>query len=588
MKLGSFYRDIAQPGFSAPGLEPGGRRFESCCPDFSRIDLLPYKEDKPVAWATQRKRRREMANKTLFSSSRGPQTDMINEAGGTAYRFKNTHALAQLAATGCLSSTYYANAHEQLDKVLDLCKGVAPLFIAKTAIYARKRGYMKDMPALLCAYLSTVDPTLLRRVFPKVIDNAKMLRNFVQIMRSGAVGRKSLGSAPKKLIINWLNTQDDDNVFRASVGQDPSMADIIKMVHPTPENKKREALYGYMLKREYSKRNLPKIVKLYETFKSKDDIEEIPNVPFQMLTSFDLDVSIWKDIIKNAGWHMVRMNLNTFERHGVFNDSKMVQLVANKLRNEELIRKSRVFPYQLLMAYKAYHGQHQIEEALQDAMEIAVANVPKIEGKIAIFPDVSGSMHSAVTGYRKGATTNVRCVDIAALVASVFLRQNKDAIVLPFEGHAIEHLRLNSRDSIMSNAQKLASLGGGSTNCSAPLHVLNRDNAKVDLCIFVSDNESWIETATDRWIETATDRYYGYRQHGTATMDEWQKLKKRNPKAKLVCLDIQAYSSTQASDDANILNVGGFSDTVFDIIREFYNGNLSPEHWVGLIDQIEV
>jgi 60 kDa SS-A/Ro ribonucleoprotein len=29
-----------------------------------------------------------------------------------------------------------------------------------------------------------------------VIDNGRMLRNFVQIMRSGAVGRTSLGTRP--------------------------------------------------------------------------------------------------------------------------------------------------------------------------------------------------------------------------------------------------------------------------------------------------------------------------------------------------------------------------------------------------------
>jgi len=522
-----------------------------------------------------------MANKNLFSSKRrGPKTDMVNEAGGKAYRFKNTHALAQLAATGCLSKVFYARADTQLDKVLDLCKDVDPMFIAKTAVYSRKRGYMKDMPALLCAYLSTVDPSLLRRVFPRVIDNAKMLRNFVQIMRSGAVGRKSLGSAPKKLVVGWLNERDDDDIFRASVGQDPSMADIIKMVHPTPDTKKREALYGYMLKRKYNQRNLPKIVKLYEKFKKADDIEEIPKVPFQMLTSFELDVSIWKDIIKNAGWHMVRMNLNTFARHGVFKDSKMVKLVADKLRNKELIRKSRVFPYQLLMAYKAYSGEHEIEEALQDAMEIAVDNVPKIDGKVAIFPDVSGSMHSPVTGHRAGATTNVMCIDVAGLVASVFLRQNRDAIVIPFGTRAHTDVRLNSRDSIMSNATKLARIHGGGTRCSTALRALNDQNAKADLCIYVSDNESWIDSDHNR-------SGWGY-NNSTETMDEWSKFKRRNPKAKLVCLDVQPYDSTQAPDDNSIMNVGGFSDTVFDIIGEFYNGNLSPEHWVGVINDFEV
>jgi len=518
-----------------------------------------------------------MANKNLFSSrKRGPKTDMINEAGGKAYRFKNTHALAQLAATGCLSDVFYARADTQLDKVLELCQGVDPLFVAKTAVYARKRGYMKDMPALLCAYLSTVDPELLRRVFPIVIDNAKMLRNFVQIMRSGAVGRKSLGSAPKKLVVGWLNDHDDDTLFRASVGQEPSLADIIKMVHPTPETKRREALYGYLLRREYSKRNLPPIVKQFEKFKTSDTVEVVPNVPFQMLTSFgELDISVWKEIIKNAGWHMIRMNLNTFERQKVFEDPKIVKLVANKLRDEKLIRRSRVFPYQLLMAYSAYNGRVEISEALQDAMEISVDNVPEIEGQIAVFPDVSGSMSSAVTGYRRGATTSVRCVDVAALVASVFLHQNKSAIVIPFDTSTHEG-RLNPRDSIVSNSQKLASHYGGGTNCSLPMKEMNASGRKADLILYVSDNQSWLDSGQ-----------YSYNS-GTATMAEWKKFKRSNPKAKMVCLDIMPHDSTQAPDDKSIMNIGGFSDTVFDVIGDFFNGTLTPDHWVGVINDHEV
>ena len=45
----------------------------------------------------------------------------------------------------------------------------------------------------------------------------------------------------------------------------------------------------------------------------------------------------------------------------------------------------------------------------------------------------------------------------------------------------------------MTNAAKLASIGGGGTNCSAPLAQLNAERAKVDLVVFVSDNESWVD-----------------------------------------------------------------------------------------------
>ena len=65
------------------------------------------------------------------------------------------------------------------------------------------------------------DAALLRAVFDRVIDDGKMLRNFVQIVRSGVVGRKSLGTMPKRLVQRWLAARTDEQFFRASVGQHP-------------------------------------------------------------------------------------------------------------------------------------------------------------------------------------------------------------------------------------------------------------------------------------------------------------------------------------------------------------------------------
>ena len=148
-------------------------------------------------------------------------------------------------------------------------------------------------------------------------------------------------------------------------------------------------------------------------------------------------------------------------------------------------------------------------------------------------------MHSPVTGHRAGATTAVRCIDVAALVAAAFLRQNSRAGVIPFENNAV-NITLNPRDSVMTNAQKLAALPAGGTNCSAPLAELNRRKASGDLLIYVSDNESWVDSPLH-------GRFGG---SATATMKEWTSYKARNPKAKLVCIDIQPYGTTQATERA--------------------------------------
>ncbi|MBL8181814.1 MAG: TROVE domain-containing protein [Blastocatellia bacterium] len=519
-------------------------------------------------------------NKNIFQTARGLFTriaDSVNEAGGKAYKLTAKQALAQYASTGCFNQTYYAGADEQLDKVIELAAGIDAEFVAKTAVYSREKGHMKDVPALLVAILSTKDKALFERAFPRVIDNGKMLRNFVQTMRSGVVGRKSLGSLPKRLVRDWFETRSPEQVFKQSVGQSPSFADILKMVHPKPTDAEREALFGYLIGREIRFENLPEIVREYELYKA-GDASKVPDVPFQMLTALPLGTPEWTEIARKAPWQMTRMNLNTFQRHGVFSDTETVKIVADRLRDRDAVKRSRVFPYQLLTAYNVAASNseipREITEALQDAMEIATENVPAIDGKVFVLPDVSGSMGSPATGYRRGSTSAVRCIDIAGLVASAILRKNPTAEVLPFE-NSVVNVTLNPCDSVMTNAQKLASIGGGGTNCSAPLYELNRKKAKGDLVIYVSDNESWIDSNRG-W------------NSGTETMKQWNEFKSRNRDAKLVCIDIQPYGHTQAHERADVLNVGGFSDQVFSLVSDFANGDLSADHWVGVIDKVEI
>jgi 60 kDa SS-A/Ro ribonucleoprotein len=496
-----------------------------------------------------------------------------NEAGGNAYGFGPKAALAQYAVTGCLNHTFYATAEDQLEKLLALTKAVDTAFLAKTAVYTREQAFMKDTPALLCAVLATRDPDLLKAVFPRVMDNGRMVRNFVQAIRSGVTGRKSLGSLPKRLVRNWIASRGGDQLFADSVGQKPSLSDVIRMVHPQPEDSSREALYGYLIGRSHKAELLPPSVRAYEAFKA-GLTTTAPAVPFQFLTALELDRAQWIEIARTASWQMTRMNLNTFARHGVFSNGKITRLVAERLSSASLVKRARVFPYQLLAASMAAGKDVPVlvQNALKKAMEAATANVPAIEGKVYILPDVSGSMQSPVTGYRAGATSAVRCIDVAALVAASIMRRNPGAEVLPFDTE-VHRIDLNPRKEIMENAAKLAALNGGGTSCSVPLAELNRRKASGDLVIYVSDNQSWVDA-----------------RHGAATetMVQWQIFRKRNPGARLVCIDIQPYAASQACEREDILNIGGFSDQVFDVIARFAAGRLGGDHWIGEIEAVQL
>lgn len=95
-----------------------------------------------------------------------------------------------------------------------------------------------------------------------------------------------------------------------------------------------------------------------------------------------------------------------------------------------------------------------------------------------------------------------------------------------------------------------------------------------DLVIFVSDNQSWVDANRGG--------------QGTAMMAEWTRLKARNRAARLVCIDIQPYGTTQGAEREDVLNIGGFSDAVFGQIAAFTEGRMGPDHWVGEIRAVRL
>jgi 60 kDa SS-A/Ro ribonucleoprotein len=274
------------------------------------------------------------------------------------------------------------------------------------------------------------------------------------------------------------------------------------------------------------------------------------------------------------------MNLNTLLRHGVFEDAALAAEVAVRLGDPDEVRRARQFPYQYLAAYR--HADAGVPEvvraALGRAAEAACGNVPALPGPVVIGLDVSGSMASPVTGRRgAGATTALRCVDVAALFAAAVLRRNPDSVVIPFDTAAYA-VDVDPQAPILALADRLARYGGGGTDCSQPLTEANRrpgDRAFAG-CVLVSDNESWVGAG---------------RRGATAVLTEWERFaatQRRHGVAapKLVCIDVQPYATTQAPERADVLNVGGFSVAVFDVVAAFLAGD--PARFVAEVEAVEV
>ncbi len=170
-------------------------------------------------------------------------------------------------------------------------------------------------------------------------------------------------------------------------------------------------------------------------------------------------------------------------------------------------------------------------------------------------------------------------VEFVELFAAAILRRNPDSVVIPFDTSAYD-AKIDPNDSILSIAERLAKYGGGGTDCSLPLVAANQKHAKRKFAgvVLVSDNESWVGTG----------------RHGsTGVMTAWEafvanqrKLAGKEASPKLVNIDLQPYQTVQACERADIMNIGGFSDAVFNLISAFLADN--NQRFVAEVEAIEL
>lgn len=544
-----------------------------------------------------------MANKSLFSSLKSllPRADARNEAGGLAYALTPKQALAQLAATGCFHGTFYAQAETQLQTLCELIDQLNDdVFLAKLAVYSRERALLKDMPAALTAALARRDPALFQVVFDRVIDNGRMLRTLLQLIRSGRFGKRSLSSALQRAFQRWLNAASPEKLLSASIGNDPSLRDVLRLARPTPPDNSRRALFGWLTHKDAAgwapatPHDLPEQVRLLDAFRRAETPAAQVALLSKLRARWDLladtarGPQVWAAIARTMGPQALRMNLNALARHGVFAERRAVEDVAARLTDAEEIRRSRQYPYQFFAAY--LHADEELPRAIKSALhraaELACGNVPQLPGPLVIGLDTSGSMQSPVTGNRgRGGTTRMRCVDVAALVAAALLRRNPDSLVVPFDTQAYD-ARIDPTDSILSVAERLAQYGGGGTDCSLPLVHANvrYPQRRFAGAVLVSDNESWV---------FAGQALAHGRQGATGVVQAWQQFVQNQVRLhrgefsgpKLVCINLQPYTTTQAPERSDILNVGGFSDAVFDLLAGFFRGDAS--RFVREVEAIE-
>ena len=168
------------------------------------------------------------------------------------------------------------------------------------------------------------------------------------------------------------------------------------------------------------------------------------------------------------------------------------KLVAEKISNPKAVAKSKQLPFGFINSYdvaKASNVPRVVLNALQEATELSLSNMPKLGDRVWIILDCSGSMNNfgGVYGTQKNNNSPIK---IGAIFGAALTKASKNTFeskFTMFDDYA-KHVELNSRDSIFTLYEKIMSRSaGGGTNLDSALAQKPSLGFEPDTVIIISD-----------------------------------------------------------------------------------------------------
>ena len=441
-----------------------------------------------------------------------------NHAGALAFKYSLRDQVHNFLRTGTLSGTFYVSAVQLARETIETLRRFGEQdaeALSEETISAREEGYMRTLPILATVVLSGLsDKDIFRKTAVRVLRVPRDVAQFVEICKSGAVpGATKFAGCRVGVVKTFMEKLSPYHAIKGTQSRTMALGDLVRLSHPRPGSDQARELLGWLSGHVDSKQvELNPQVMALQALKSATDVAEQVRLiregrlPYEAVSAVvtSPDVEVWRALLEQAPTFNLLRNLRTFARHGVFKDDASVELAVQKLSRPDAMRQARILPFRAYQAWKAYSqyegADSRIIAALSDALTNSVANLPLFNRRVCIAPDVSGSMYAPIKAgsTRYSAKDELSCAEVAGIFASGLLAQCPNAVVLPFEYDVVD-VRLNPRDSVLTNASHLASIGGGGTSLASPVQRLIRQRDKVDLFVGITDNEEWVGSFDEAW-----------------------------------------------------------------------------------------
>lgn len=281
--------------------------------------------------------------------------------------------------------------------------------------------------------------------------------------------------------------------------------DAVNLCHPKPTPENADALQALI-------KGTLRSVDTWESRLSEDGADK---------------AKVWTNLVRERkiGYLALLRNLRNICEQA----PELVPDACVMLTNEYLIRGSLVLPFRYTTAMGAFVPPREVIAALNKAVDISLANVPRLGGRTLVALDGSGSMSG-------------RPIEIGSLFASVLVKA-LDADCLVFSDYA-QYAPVNVDDSTLTITRQLAtSLAPRGTNFHS---IFQTANQPYDRIIILSDMQAWME------FNAPTQSFAEYR---TRTDSD----------PHVFSFDLAGYG-TLAFPERQVYCLAGFSEKVLDVM----------------------
>lgn len=524
-----------------------------------------------------------------FSTRETPQsqsipgsTQVANKAGGFGWKVDNWERMHRFLILGSEGGTYYTEqqefTRENAENVIACIKEDGPRAVNLIVEISKAGRAPKNDPAIFALALAqalgdTQTKRLVEANLGEVCRIGTHLFHFAQYVEQF----RGWGRALKRSVAGWYEGMDATRlalqVTKYAQRDGWSHRDLLRLAHPKGASENHEVIYDFLTKKEQPlvQREGINLLWASEEVKKFTDAKTVAafikehTLPRELVPNEWLkSPEVWEALLEEMPMTAMIRNLANMTRIGlVAPNSEAALTVANRLKDQERLTRSRVHPIAVLNALMTYKkGQSlrgdnkwtpvpQVIDALDAAFYMAFGNVESTGKRFHLALDVSGSMG---WGYIAGLPgLNPR--EASAAMALVTAATEPNHFFTAFQTE-LTPLTITPRQRLddVIKAVDVDVLDFGGTDCSLPMVWSEKKGYEFDAFVVLTDNETWAG-----------------RIHPSQALERYRQ--KTGIPAKLIVVGMTANEVSIADpDDGGMLDVVGFDTATPQLISDFAAG----------------